>query len=727
MTPDDIYLHQALAYVTGASPLGVPVAVVPTKGDTKRPLIPWGDGKAPSTPQEVHEVWTQFPEARVSIVLKPTRLIVLDIEGPGHGFDEMEVLDAVEEAFGTLPLTLTAGTSGGGRHLYFQVPDSVDLDAFPTGPVHPVTGEVVKGVELMRGSDSPTNSGSLDAVPALMDGQVHDRRSWIELAEIASLPLSLYPPTRKTGSPVPEGAIPVGSRRSALLKVAGAMRKVGAGVAAIEAALRSTNAERCSPPLDDDEVTALAHDVANRYSPDEALMPELLPDLPSGMSGAEVLDEVKRVVARFVVLPSTQALDAVALFVACTHAIEAFDVSPYLHVTSPERRSGKTQLLEVLADLVAHPMHASSMTAAVVYRALFLDGVRRTLILDEVDAVFGSKAGEAGEALRTILNAGTRRKSSTVLRINVNGMKVEEFDAFGAKVLGGIGDLPDTVSDRSIRIAMRRALPAELKKLGYARTRDVTAACGEVKPLVLRWAADVADQAAVLRPTRLPELNPRAMDTWEPLLALAELAGGQWPECARAAAVALSGERESDAEEGGLAHRLLYDCHEAFGDRERVSSSELVTALRGMPDSPWATLDDVGLDTSKLARLLRKYEIRPVKQRLLDDEKLVRGYKREDFVDMWEWYVGLTDADEGPTPDETRNTRNTPANTGNPTRNTQEGVPANVPGENPHGNGNVPGVPGNPEGDRASADARAVIKELREAFGDGVTVEEMRP
>ncbi len=727
MTPDDTYLHAALAYVKGTSPLGVPVAVVPTKGDTKRPLIRWGDSKAPSTSQEVHEVWTRFPEARVSVVLKPTRLIVLDIEGPGHGFDEAEVIDAVEEAFGTLPLTLTAGTSGGGRHLYFQVPDSVDLDAFPTGPVHPLTGEVVKGVELKRGSDSPTSSGNLDAVPALMDGQVHDGRSWIELAEIASLPRSLYPPTRNARSPVPEGAIPGGGRRSALLKVAGAMRKVGAGVAAIEAALRSMNAERCSPPLGDDEVTALAHDVANRYSPDEALMPEPPPDLPSGMSGAEVLDAVERVVARFVVLPSTEALDAVVLFVACTHAIEAFDVSPYLHVTSPERRSGKTLLLEVLADLVAHPMHASSMTAAVVYRALVLHGVRRTLILDEVDAVFGSKAGEAGEALRTILNAGTRRKSSTVMRINANTMKVEEFDAFGAKVLGGIGDLPDTVADRSIRIAMRRALPAELEQLGCARTRDVTAACGEVEPLVLRWAADIADQAATLRPARLPELNPRAMDTWEPLLALAELAGGQWPERARAAAVALSGERESDAEDGGLARRLLYDCHEAFGDRERVSSSDLVTALRGMPDSPWSTLGGLGLEASKLAFLLRQYEVRPEKLRLPEHEQAVRGYKRERFADAWQRYVGFTDADEGPTPDETRNTRNTPANTGNPTRNTQEGVPAIVPGENPHGNGNVPGVPGNPEGDRASADVRAVIKELRETFGDGVTVEEVRP
>jgi hypothetical protein len=457
------------------------------------------------------------------------------------------------------------------------------------------------------------------------------------------------------------------------------------------------------------------------YEPPAEASPEPAPpELPPGMSGAAVLDTVGEVVSRFIVLPSPEALVAVVLFVAHSHAVEAAYCTPYLHVTSPERRSGKTQLLEVLAELVAHPMHASSMTAAVVYRGLVQDGVRRTLILDEVDTVLGPKPSEAGEALRQVLNAGNRRKGK-VMRADRNTGKVEEFDPYGPKVLGGIGDLPETVADRSVRIAMRRALPEELAALDYAGGREIDAACQSVRPLVARWAHDVEEMAANLRPERVEGLNARAMDAWEPLLALAELAGGEWPERAREAAVVLSGEREADADSGGLARRLLYDCHEAFGEAERLSSAELVASLRSMQDSPWRTLDGSGLDASTLSRLLRRYEVRPEKLRVHGETNPVRGYRRSVFVDSWARYVGVTDTLYRP---ETRNTRNIPANADNPGRNTSRHVPGNVPPGNPHGNGNVPGVPPSPGVETAEQAREPVVTFMLDALRDGtVTVD----
>lgn len=457
------------------------------------------------------------------------------------------------------------------------------------------------------------------------------------------------------------------------------------------------------------------------YEPPPGTVPEPPPpELPPGMSGAAVLDTVGEVVSRFIVLPSPEALVAVVLFVAHTHAVEAAYCTPYLHVTSPERRSGKTQLLEVLAELVAHPMHSSSMTAAVVYRGLVQDGVRRTLILDEVDTVFGPKPSEAGEALRQVLNAGNRRKGK-VMRADRNTGKVEEFDPFGPKVLGGIGDLPETVADRSVRIAMRRALPEELASLDYAGGREIDAACQSVRPLVARWAHDVEELAGNLRPERVEGLNARAMDAWEPLLALAELAGGEWPEKAREAAVVLSGEREADADSGGLARRLLFDCHEAFGDVERLSSAELVASLRSMQDSPWHSLDGSGLDASTLSRLLRRYEVRPEKLRVHGEANPVRGYRRSVFVDPWARYVGVTDRGYRP---ETRNTRNIPAHESIRGRNTSRHVPGDVPPENPHGNGNVPGVPPSPGVGTTEEDREAVVAFLLDALRDGTLAED---
>ncbi len=718
------YLDAALAYVTGDSPIGEPVAVLPINLHDKRPCgkEKWGKGRAPRTPEQVREWWARYPEGRVAIILTPTRLVVLDVEGRNKGFDPDGVLDAIEEACGSLPATLSASTAGGGRHYYFRVPEGVSLDALEQYP----QGESA-GFEFRKASES--NDGHYVAVPALMDGQELDGRAWLDLAEIAELPASLHPKPGANPSapkpPVTAKQIGEGGRHAYLVRLGGAARRQGAELAEVEAALLAANRTRCNPPKPEAVVHRIAEDLVKRYPPGQAPteergVPEPVLELPPGTTGAGVLDKVAQVVSRFVVLPSAEALVAVVLFIAHTHAVEAAYCTPYLHVTSPERRSGKTQLLEVLAELVAHPMHASSMTAAVVYRGLVQDGVRRTLILDEVDTVFGPKPSEAGEALRQVLNAGNRRKSK-VMRADRNTGKVEEFDPYGPKVLGGIGDLPETVADRSVRIAMRRALPEELAALNYAGGREIDAACKSVQPLVARWANDVEDRAATLRPERVEGLNARAMDAWEPLLALAELAGGEWPEKAREAAVVLSGEREADADSGGLARRVLYDCHEAFGDAERLSSAELVAGLRSMQDSPWRTLDGSGLDASTLSRLLRRYEVRPEKLRVPAEASPVRGYRRAVFVDPWARYVGVTD--RGYRPD-TRNTRNIPAHGDIPGRNTSHHVPRDVPSANPHGNGNVPGVPPSPGVGTTEQDREAVVAFLLDALRDGTLAED---
>ena len=371
------------------------------------------------------------------------------------------------------------------------------------------------------------------------------------------------------------------------------------------------------------------------------------------MRGPAALDAVAAVIRRFVVPPSDEALDAVVLFVAHTYAVDAADCSPYLHVTSAERRSGKTTMMEVLGELVAHPFPAASASAAAIYRGLNTDGIRRTLLLDEADAVFGRRgpASEAAEALRQVLNAGTRRGSARVLRSNERGGS-ESFDVFGPKVLSGIGELPDTLADRSLCIRMKRRTRSEAVE--RARYRDVQFEAGDVKARIQKWAESVVELASDARPEIPEELSDRMQDAWEPLIALADLAGADWPDRARRAAVALWGEGDASEDSGSLSIRLLRDCHEVFGSDERVGSTDLLRRLNAIEDAPWGSLDGRGLTALSLSRLLRRYEIKPVKIRVTGHETPIRGYQRSCFIEPWERWCDIPS-----TPGETRNMRNT--------------------------------------------------------------------
>jgi len=159
---------------------------------------------------------------------------------------------------------------------------------------------------------------------------------------------------------------------------------------------------------------------------------------------ARLLDDVQAFLRRYVVLTDAQAT-AVVLWAAHTHAIDAFEVTPFLAITSPEKRCGKTRLLDVLELLVANPWRAVMPSEAVVYRKIAADAP--TLMLDETDAIFNTKNTNT-EPLRALLNAGNRRGTS-VPRCVGPTQQVVNFEVFGPKALAGIGLLPDTVADRS--------------------------------------------------------------------------------------------------------------------------------------------------------------------------------------------------------------------------------------------------------------------------------------
>ena len=328
-----------------------------------------------------------------------------------------------------------------------------------------------------------------------------------------------------------------------------------------------------------------------------------------------ILDHVDRFLARFVAFPSVQARHAVTLWVAHTHLIDCFDDTPRLILSSPEKQSGKTRTLEVLELLVPAPEPCISPSAPVLFRIIGAahnkktSGLLPTILLDEYDTVFLGVATERSEDLRSLVNAGHRR-GATVPRCDGPTHQPIRFQVFTPVALAGIGELPDTITDRAVTIKMRRRHPNE--PVEPFRLRDHEKPGIELREHLTAWADRHAATAADLRPDlTLPDgtvLADRPANVWEPLLAAADLEGGDWPRRARVAAQAFTvAPVGSDSRHLELLRdvRAVWPTHEAS-----LPADRLLKLLAADPEMRWA--DDRGkpLTARGLSTLLRQFGIR---------------------------------------------------------------------------------------------------------------------
>ena len=319
---------------------------------------------------------------------------------------------------------------------------------------------------------------------------------------------------------------------------------------------------------------------------------------------AAQLDDVCAFLGRFVAYPSDHARVAHALWIAHTHLMDAWESTPRLAFLSPEPASGKTRALEISELLVPNPVEAINVTPAYLFRKVGADDAKPTILYDEIDTVFGPKAKE-NEEIRGLLNAGHRR-GAVAGRCVVHGKQVmtEEIPAYCAVALAGLGWLPDTILSRSIIIRMRRRGPNE-KVTAYRRR--VYASDGEkLRDRLAVWAAGALNAMEAARPEMPPGIEDRDADVWEPLLAIADAAGGEWPERARNAAVALVGAAR-DAEPS-LGIRLLADLKVLFDTStlDALATAVILERLTNLPESPWGDLKGKPISDRVLAKRLRQ-------------------------------------------------------------------------------------------------------------------------
>jgi Protein of unknown function (DUF3631) len=348
---------------------------------------------------------------------------------------------------------------------------------------------------------------------------------------------------------------------------------------------------------------------------------------PEPVDGSDLLDKVAAGIRRYVVLEAA-AVDATALWCVGTHLFNGFSIFPRLAITSPLPRCGKTTLLDAIERLVPRALAAASITAPALFRTI--EAVRPTLLLDEADTF-----AKDDENIRGVLNSGHRR-NGTVIRVVESGKDYEprQFSTWAPIALASIGNLPTTVMDRSVVVALRRRRPDEpAESLRLDRPNGLD----RLARMAARWAADHSDAVRDADPTVPDGIYNRAADNWRPLFTIADIAGGDWPERARKAALALSAEHTDESRRV----QLLVDIHAAFEVKgvDKISSDDLVTYLISLDDRPWAEWSrGRPLSKNQLARLVKPLGVSSGSIRL-DDGRTPKGYYRAAFDDAFARYL----------------------------------------------------------------------------------------
>lgn len=360
------------------------------------------------------------------------------------------------------------------------------------------------------------------------------------------------------------------------------------------------------------------------------------------LEGHQVLDELLETITKYVVLPDRHAAAAVTLWIAATHALPAFDCAPRLIASSPDKRCGKTRLLDIITGTCHQPLATVNATVAAIFRSIGREHPP-TLLIDEADTIFGSKrVAEQNEDLRALLNAGHQRGRPALRCVGPSQIPTQ-FPTFAMSALAGIGAMPDTVVDRGIHITMRRRTNDEKVSQFRARRDGPILEAARVK--LSRWAALHLDALAKAEPA-MP-VEDRAADTWEPLVAIADEAGGHWPATARAACKALVNRAGETDEDQSLAIKLLSDIRGIFADRctPFLPSGDLVSELRRIEDSPW---NDFDLNPNKLAFRLKDFGIKPQRNTIGN----IRGYSLEALSDVFARYLRQSPSEPSETPTE---------------------------------------------------------------------------
>lgn len=359
---------------------------------------------------------------------------------------------------------------------------------------------------------------------------------------------------------------------------------------------------------------------------------EILKPADQAVQGADLADRIATTIASHVLFNSAAEADAVALWVIGTYLIDWWPLYPRLAILSPEKRCGKTTLMETLEGLTLKALILGNTSTAATFR--IIAALQPTLLLDEADTWL-----KQNQELRGVINAGHRKRAAKIVRmVERKGEYIPQtFNAFAAMAIAGIGRLPDTIEDRAVIVQLRRKTVGETMD---RMPRDFFERHHPMRRQILRWAIDNA--AAVMASKAIPPstlAGDRAADNWQPLFQIADVLGGTWRARAGSAFTVFAGRAADDGNLSG-GELLLRDLAEILPrwSGTRITSAELLAELLADTEGPWPTWSrGQPLTAHALARLLKAYGIKP--RQAFHQGIKTRYYLVEDLHDAVQRYV----------------------------------------------------------------------------------------
>lgn len=352
----------------------------------------------------------------------------------------------------------------------------------------------------------------------------------------------------------------------------------------------------------DSEVAKLREPEKSEDKPDGGFKVE--EPWPDAVETGELFEMIISTVERFCVLPRHSA-PLVAGWIMHAWAHDAFDISPVLAVTSPEKRCGKSTCLKLVAALSPKAMHSVNISASVLFRVIELH--KPTVLIDEADTFLAER-----EEMRGMLNGGHDRQTAFVWRSVGDNHDPTQFNVWAPKAVAMIGELPGTLEDRSLVVPLRRKDENEVTERFHIRRAD------ELRPIrqmLARWSQDHIDELAEAEPVLPDALDDRAQDNARCICAIADLAGGTLKDTIRTGLVELADSRRKDApaSRGVTLLRDVADILERWkGDR--ITSADLVAELCAIEDGPWEVWAGGQPITARMiASLLKPFDVRPTR------------------------------------------------------------------------------------------------------------------
>lgn len=351
----------------------------------------------------------------------------------------------------------------------------------------------------------------------------------------------------------------------------------------------------------------------------------------------DLISRIKNYLSGYMAFPDTSLPLTLAFWAMATHLYDSFDAFPYLVITAATKQAGKTRLSELVGFLSRNTKNAATMSPSSLFR--IIQDAKPTVIFDEAETFSQGTAGD----MRSVLNAGYR-KGQTVMR--TQGFQVVEFHIYSPKVFVLIGDVYDTLRDRSIVVTLRRGEPA--KRFSYDDAKDEGAALAAEFLKVLEAHKEAIEDA--YQAEAADYLGDRDEEIWRPLFAICRVIAPHYLSELQRASADLSADKtqerkrfvnlskmEDDAQADQYARRAVRDLLEVLNGDNFLPSGEAVKRMRDLNLGPWRRYQGEGLTPKSLANMLSRFGLRPRPGRKQGNRKsegagqgTARGYYKAD-------------------------------------------------------------------------------------------------